>query len=257
MNAKNSIAPELGSIRDYFAARHANPLVGWRPWSSVGLTFFAELIAPQLLIIIGILLVRSITGQEASGYLQDKNPLTLFLLKAFSGIVSVSLVYAYVRSRGGWQALGITTFRMKALIKTIFAYMSYVSASALVFYLLYVHAPWFDIDQAQDVGVAELGGRLDTILTFGSLVVLAPLLEEVVFRGFLFQGIARRTGFWGAALGSSAVFGLFHGQWNVAVDTFILGIAACWLVWSTRSVWPAILLHMLKNGIAFWVFFYA
>ncbi len=58
-------------------------------------------------------------------------------------------------------------------------------------------------------------------------------------------------GFVIAALISAAIFGILHGQVNLFIDTFVLGLALAWLVNKTDSLWPAIGLHMLKNGIAF------
>jgi membrane protease YdiL (CAAX protease family) len=50
---------------------------------------------------------------------------------------------------------------------------------------------------------------------------------------------------------TSAIFGFAHGQWNVGVDTFALSLALCYLAYKTNSLWPSVLLHSLKNLIAF------
>jgi membrane protease YdiL (CAAX protease family) len=54
---------------------------------------------------------------------------------------------------------------------------------------------------------------------------------------------------------TSVLFGLIHGQWNVGVDVFVLSMVACSLREVTGSIWAGILLHMLKNALAFYIIF--
>src|SRR5690606_8459309 len=46
--------------------------------------------------------------------------------------------------------------------------------------------PWFDINQAQDIGFEGLVFRYEYVLAFVTLVVLAPIAEEILFRGYLY-----------------------------------------------------------------------
>jgi membrane protease YdiL (CAAX protease family) len=54
----------------------------------------------------------------------------------------------------------------------------------------------------------------------------------------------------------SALFGLAHMQWNVAIDVFVLSMVACYLRELTGSIWAGIILHCLKNLIAFIALFF-
>jgi membrane protease YdiL (CAAX protease family) len=78
---------------------------------------------------------------------------------------------------------------------------------------------------------------------------LAPLAEEVFFRGFFFGGLQARWGFARAAGVSALVFSLGHLQLGVIVPIFILGIFLAWLYARTGSVWPCIITHMAYNGL--------
>jgi membrane protease YdiL (CAAX protease family) len=51
------------------------------------------------------------------------------------------------------------------------------------------------------------------------------------------------------------VFGAVHGQWNVAIDVFSLSLIMCGLREITGNIWAGALLHMLKNGLAFYILF--
>ena len=59
----------------------------------------------------------------------------------------------------------------------------------------------------------------------------------------------------GSALFVSSVFGLVHGQWNVALDTFVLSMVMIALYEKTNNLWASVLLHGIKNFIAFMALF--
>lgn len=115
--------------------------------------------------------------------------------------------------------------------------------------------PGFSPDQAQNLGLGRLFGN-DLILGFFVLVVLTPLFEEVIFRGFMY-GRLRHLQFpwWLSSLVVSVLFGVAHMQWNVGVDVFFLSMVACVLREMTGSIWAGVLLHMMKNFLAFLVTF--
>ena len=113
--------------------------------------------------------------------------------------------------------------------------------------------PGFNTDQPQDLGFTHLFGS-DLIVAFVVLVILTPLFEEAIFRGFLY-GRLRGLQFpwWLSAIVVSLLFGAAHMQWNVAVDVFFLSMVACILREMTGSIWAGVLLHMMKNFLAFLV----
>jgi len=115
--------------------------------------------------------------------------------------------------------------------------------------------PAFSSDQTQDLGLGRLFGN-DLIIGFFVLVVLTPLFEEAIFRGFLY-GRLRKLQFpwWVSSLVVSVLFGLAHMQWNVGIDVFFLSMVACILREMTDSIWAGVLLHMIKNFLAFLVTF--
>lgn len=81
-------------------------------------------------------------------------------------------------------------------------------------------------------------------------VVMAPLFEEIVFRGFLFRGLANSWGWVAGALVSAGIFGLAHLQLDVFVPLAALGFALAWVYKRSGSLWTSITLHALFNGIA-------
>jgi len=81
-------------------------------------------------------------------------------------------------------------------------------------------------------------------------IVLAPLLEETIFRGFLFGGLRQRLGWGKAALISSAIFGAMHLSLAAFIPTFTLGLLFTYLYQRSNSLWPGIILHTLINSVS-------
>lgn len=123
--------------------------------------------------------------------------------------------------------------------------------------LLVSLVPGFDSDQVQDVGFSDVTSATEYIMAFVGLVILPPIFEEILFRGYLFGRLRRQVGFWGSAVVTSVIFGLVHGQWNVAIDTFVLSLFLCLLREYTGGLWAPILLHALKNCLAYFFLFIA
>ncbi|MDK2899191.1 MAG: protease family protein [Patescibacteria group bacterium] len=115
--------------------------------------------------------------------------------------------------------------------------------------------PWIDLNQVQDTGFSNLGQRYEYILAFATLVVIAPIAEEILFRGYLYGKLKKIVPVWVAIILTSLLFGYIHGAWNLAIDTFALSVVLCILREMTGNVWSSILLHMAKNSIAFYILF--
>lgn len=115
--------------------------------------------------------------------------------------------------------------------------------------------PGFPADQAQDTGFKALGSRTDNLLAFVTLVVLAPIAEETLFRGYLYGKLKKYVPAVVAALATSLLFGIAHFQWNVGIDVFVLSLFLCGLRSLTGSIWAGVLVHMIKNGIAYYLLF--
>ncbi|MDB5165394.1 MAG: rane protein of unknown function [Candidatus Saccharibacteria bacterium] len=131
----------------------------------------------------------------------------------------------------------------------------YLLASGIFITLFAVAFPQIDLQQTQDVGFQNLANYSQYLLAFLTLVVLAPVAEEVLFRGYLYGKLRKHAPIWLAMLVTAVLFGAAHGQWNVAIDTFALSLVMTSLREITGSIWAGILLHMMKNGLAFYLLF--
>jgi len=80
--------------------------------------------------------------------------------------------------------------------------------------------------------------------------VIAPLVEEIFFRGFLFQGFRQQYGWLPAVLLSSAIFGAAHLDPVSFIPTFILGCILAYMYHRSNSLWPGILFHAAINSVS-------
>ena len=137
--------------------------------------------------------------------------------------------------------------------------VSFILAALLVG--LFTVFPWFNAEEVQDVGYTFMAPGFDRLLAFFILCVVAPIAEEIIFRGWLYTKLRdhlnkRVSDFWGIVISSllvSILFGLIHFQWNVGVNVFALSIVLCALREITGTVYAGILTHMIKNGVAFYI----
>lgn len=146
-----------------------------------------------------------------------------------------------------WTDIGLTPL----------AYITYaIIVNAAVVVLIYF-VPDFPISEKQDVGFQALGLRYEYIIAFFTLVVIGPIAEEMFFRGYLYGKLRTHVPIYVAMLVVAALFAAAHGQWNVAIDTFVLSLVLTGLRELTGSIWAGILVHMLKNSVAYYVLFIA
>lgn len=94
------------------------------------------------------------------------------------------------------------------------------------------------------------GGTLQLVLTWVFMALVGPIAEEFVFRGYLQSSLERRFGAAVAIGVASACFATFHFQLTLWPLYFIMGAGFGVTFHLTRSIWPAILLHMLNNIFA-------
>lgn len=113
------------------------------------------------------------------------------------------------------------------------------------------------LDQRTDV--AKVLSRLHSPVEFWSIVIvgtfLAPIAEELLFRGFIYRFAERYAGTVWAIAVSSLVFAAAHGGPIRFVPILLLGLVLGIVRRNTGSVWQGIIMHMTLNGIMFLLLF--
>ncbi len=177
--------------------------------------------------------------------------------------LTLGMLYLFLRGRRvSFRTLGLDRPRLRYLGITLLAYVPYFVLNA-VGTLGAMALFRINDDQPQQTGFETARTTTELVLTFISLVILPPLVEEIVMRGFLFGSLKNNLSVVWAALVTSLIFASAHLQfgsgapllWVAAIDTFTLSLVLCYLRQKTGSLWPGIGLHALKNLLAFTVLF--
>jgi membrane protease YdiL (CAAX protease family) len=207
-------------------------------WRDMGLIGAVAIIGQALLVPVGITgFTRPITG-----YVSDAS-LTFFTqVLLLYGLVFATIWAVGIRRHGAdLSTLGFRPVDIRSL-GALLGLVAAVVLGANIVVRAFVHLP-----RTQDLFVFGHNPR-QVLLIVALVLVAAPLSEEVLFRGFLLQGLARRWGFWPAAVVSSAVFALAHLWPYLYVPIFIMGLAFAWLFWRTGSLWASIAAHATMNA---------
>ena len=184
--------------------------------------------------------------------LENHSVAASFGLDLVGVIIGLALVAGFVRHyRSSWQMVG---WRKVGILKTLL----YLFGIMIIFFILAQAAlmlvefliPSFNANQPQTNEFTS-GISTNRNLALIALVLLPPIFEETIFRGFIFPALSKRLGVVGGAILSSIIFGAAHGQANLFVYTSILGLLLCFMYVRLRSIFPGILLHMLNNYLAF------
>ncbi|MBC2257526.1 CPBP family intramembrane glutamic endopeptidase [Listeria booriae] len=96
--------------------------------------------------------------------------------------------------------------------------------------------------------LGELARAVPLMIVFTS--VLAPILEEIVFRKIIYGGLASRMNIHVAAVISSLFFGLMHMDLAYLLVYFVIGLVLCYMYTKTKRIAVPIAAHMLMNVIA-------
>lgn len=91
-------------------------------------------------------------------------------------------------------------------------------------------------------------------IIFGfTVVVIAPFVEEIVFRGFVYRIIRSRYSFIISLFLSAGIFGMIHGLTIplYALNAFLIGIPLAWVYEKSGSLIPGIVMHMTNNALFF------
>lgn len=163
------------------------------------------------------------------------------------GVLSLFLIIQG-KNPWAWSEFGWHTTRKQ---------ISYGLATLCFTYPLVMFCSWLSSSLFQDTSDNPMITALEhttnpwiVLSLFVMASVMAPLVEETLFRGLLFRALAARLPFWGAALVSGFIFAIGHGELVVILPITILGIAFAYLARKTGNLWPSAIAHGVFNTLA-------
>jgi uncharacterized protein len=226
------------------------------PWSGKGIGIPKPEWRPitvvwGILTVIGLLIVESIVIAAFDPDLESIGSKLALQGALALTLIGVSLAYA------GSLAAPVATLRRLGLRRFV---ASALGLAALTYFAYLIFAAIYGalVQPEQDDLTRELGldeGGFGVVVAGVLIIAVAPVSEEVFFRGFMYGGLRSRLPVWAAAAISGAIFGLLHytdpDSLTVVPQLALLGVVLAWLYERTGSLWPAIILHVINNAIAF------
>ncbi|MBA2505865.1 MAG: CPBP family intramembrane metalloprotease [Thermoleophilaceae bacterium] len=224
----------------------ANPLPKWPAWYGI-VAFLVAFIG--ISVIVGILIAA--TGTDA----EDPTPAATIIGTVLQDAMLVGTAFLFasfiakprpwhfgLRRTRLWPAVGW------ALLGLVSYYVFAGVYSAIV-------SPEGEQTVAQDLGVKDgIGFELAAAFV---IIWLAPITEEIFFRGFFYRALRNRFAVWSAALIDGIVFGAIHFTGSDTLEILpilaVLGIVFCLVYEKTGSIYPVIALHCFNNTLAFMV----
>jgi uncharacterized protein len=231
------------------------PRVSWRWWHVIAVYFLANLVIAQA--VIGGAIVAIFGLDIATG---AANGPTIALSVVVDLVWLAGMVVWLVRWHPGWvAALGLPG-RSRRLKEAAVGYGMGLVLYPAVFVAGAILTLLFQSFTDRSVSAPEqIGSGLSVaskVLVVVLAIVVAPVTEELFFRGLLYRSIRDRRGFWSGALVSSVLFGLSHYVASPWPDWFLLqcvmtctGLGLCAIYERRANMFANIAAHMAFNTI--------
>lgn len=200
---------------------------------------------------------RLILGTGASDHLWNEILIELWTsensntwLMVMFAILSISIfaLWYYIKYNGNYLPKPRAVFHPLSILGIVMLVPGMQLLSTYIISLTSALFPgWLKIYE----DLIESAG-LDNGLTFGLFlysVILAPISEELVFRGVTLRQAQKYVPFWAANLLQALLFGVFHMNMIQGIYAFCLGLILGYVCEKSGSIYNAVLLHMLFN---FW-----
>ena len=153
-----------------------------------------------------------------------------------------------IEARFLFGRVGSVTLRVLAGFAPVY-YVFQIGLFGLFYYPVSYLAPgfvesWVFVNPFADIEDSRfpLANQIIDVLT---VVLVAPVIEELFFRGILLNRWATKWGFKVGMLASTAAFALLHPD---IMGSFVFGLSMCIFYWSTRSLFAPILIHSINNA---------
>jgi hypothetical protein len=176
-------------------------------------------------------------------------------ITAYGALILLVLLFVKVRRHASLAALGIRRVGWRWLLAALpFIFLAFLleSITGLLSQSLFPRAP---ANQCIDIRNAYQGALWMAVV---GVVIVAPMVEEIVFRGMVFGWLRGRLPLVWAVLVSAMLFSLEHIgflQLTLFLPIFSTGIVLAILYHHAGSVWPTVLVHGSFNLIATLVLF--
>jgi membrane protease YdiL (CAAX protease family) len=223
-------------------------------------TFFGS----QYLGVILILIVLLIAGKEQDYVINllSDNSLAQLITVALVATLTIFSIYKFLKwTKQDPKDVFLLNKKptLGMLLDVVLTYGTYflVLIVTTVFLGLFTGV---NIEQSQDLGISTPESLGSKVIIFAMLVIIPPVYEELLFRGFLFNNLKKYGGQILSVVLTCLLFGAAHLEydnlnWIAAIDTLIFSGFLIYISQKHQSLYSAMMLHAIKNAVAFYVLF--
>ncbi|MFC7679258.1 CPBP family intramembrane glutamic endopeptidase [Paenibacillus sp. GCM10028914] len=148
-----------------------------------------------------------------------------------------------------WRELGVRAFPAKDWGRILLWTVVLIIGSVLVMELTNLLGNTYENSKTE--AMQQHVTFVTVLIAFVSAAIISPLYEEIFYRGFIYRWLRTRLSMRWAIILSSLIFTIVHiPTYNAMPVNFISGIVFAWAYERTNSIWPAVIVHGLVNGIA-------
>lgn len=202
----------------------------------------------DLLTLLGVFIVATVLGSLLTGALQKIGSVSVGFGAFLGYVIQFSLVIIF-----GLFQRKIRSPKETRLLKFGLAKLDFV---IILWGTIMVLATGVVIEPLLNLFPETYLDRLGNIMAAGgwmmfTSIVIAPIMEEILFRGILQDALMRKYGVFVGILIASAVFGIVHLIPQQVVNAFMIGIVLGYIYYRTGALLPVILIHCINNAISY------
>lgn len=231
--------PDEGALSE----QQTMPAVPFRLWEPLAVFLFAFM--TQALVLVAVAAVTKGDAEKAA------------TVVAFEAVLAGwTILWARVAHQRGVEVLGVRRENVRSDISFglgagALAWLASTLIVGNIVVRIVDAVSKKEIESPDQLDYSSPGALILAVTAFG-VIVVAPIAEELFFRGFVFGAFRRRLRFVPAAVFSSALFMIAHVPfWLIFPSIFTLGVFLAWMYQKRGTLIPCIVAHALFNAIGF------
>ncbi len=170
---------------------------------------------------------------------------TLIVMIGYIVTIGIFAIYFAIRRSSIFKASNISKIKPRIGIDSALLGVGMLGIFQAIVKLIEIIAPkWLKTQNAHSESI--LNGYMAVAVIY--TVVVAPICEELVFRGLMLSTLKDKVPRWASILGIALIFGLIHSFPIGFIYAFSLGLLLGWLYYYTGSLLPCIIVHALFNA---------
>jgi len=227
--------------------------------------FLLYLVPPviaSIVIALGVA-ISGVSSADAEQWLKNAASAQFVYVLITEALIIGAITWLLKNLKETWHSIGVRRPKFEHIAYTLGGFISYYAIYIAVAVIL-SQILALNFNQRQEIGFSTNSTGTNMAFAFAALVILPPIVEEILFRGFLYTRFRRALSVKWAAVAVSVLFAAAHLQfgsgnallWVAALDTFILSLVLVYLREKTGTIWAGVGVHALKNLIAFLILFH-